>query len=124
MTPLVSRRWQRAKISIADEVHSRLRRAEEDSAEREAETLRQLGDVFSELRRIAETLGELHRKLDGLQAKVDALTAAFEGRAAELRDMVAVQMDADGQSQELLGRLVASTRSRLEVVEEAVREQA
>ncbi|MGH9303900.1 MAG: hypothetical protein ACRDZ5_05730 [Acidimicrobiales bacterium] len=129
MNPLTSRGWQRMKVSLADEVHSRLARAELDSAEREAEMLRQQSDVFSELTRLAETLGGLHGKVDALHAKLDALHAKLDAAATaveaelrelrELRDILSVQLDAENQSQELLGRLLSSARSRLDALEEA-----
>ena len=86
--------WRRAKSGIADEVAARLQ-------EREEEILRQLGDVFKEIVRLSSEVAEISK------------------RVAELADTVSVQVDVENQSTELLGRLLAQARARLDALEEA-----
>ena len=89
--------WRRAKSSIADEVAARM----EGHAAREQEILRQLTDVFKEIVRLSEEVSQLSR------------------RVADLAATVSVQVDVDNQSTELLGRLLAQARARLDALEEA-----
>jgi ABC-type transporter Mla subunit MlaD len=130
--------WHRAKSSITDEVVSRtteaLATALKDHAEREAEMLRQMSDVFRELSRLSVDVGAVWRavgdakaQLVDVEKKVDDLHRKLEAQAvavAELTDTLGVQIDVETQSTELLGRLLQSARTRLEVVEKAVQAPA
>ncbi len=109
MAPLTST-WRRLKASLANEIQARTETSLADHAEREVEVLRQLADVFKELALLSQSLGDIGRAV-----------AALERQLAEIRETVGMNLDVDGQSTELLGRLLASTRARLEAVEEAVR---
>jgi len=105
----VARRgWRRVKSSLADEVVAR-------TDQREAEILRQLSDVFSELARLSRDVGAVWRALEDISSRLNEQAAA----TAALVDSVNIQIDTDYQSTEILGRLLQSTRARLDVLEEA-----
>jgi len=91
------------------------------------EILRQLGDVFKELAHLSVDLGAVWRsleetkvKLDEVNGKLDAQTIVF----VQLADSVNEQIEGGNESMELLGRLVQSVRSRLDVLEGARQEPA
>jgi len=103
------RGWRRVKSSLADEVVART--TGEDN-----EILRQLSDVFSELARLSRDVGAVWRAVEDMSTRFNAHAAEL----AALVDAVNAQVDTDYQSTEILGRLLQSTRARLEVVEEAL----
>lgn len=122
------RGWGRVRTSLGDEVSRRVREALADYEVREAESRRrvqdiaeqvasvlaQLTDVFKELKLISEANGEMRRALGAMDERVSAQLAA-------LGDTVDASLDVDHQSTELLGRLLASARARLDALEEAAR---
>lgn len=125
MASLARRGWRRAKSSIAEETAARL--AERQAAllgelpqamkdlcdtlrERQDLVLSQLPAVFAQLTEIANTLASLSSTVDELGKRV-----------SELAGTVAVQVDVENQSTELLGRLLAQARARLDALEEAGR---
>jgi len=121
---LVRRGWRRVRTSLADEVALRVQEALGDYEARERErfselvaqlalVLAQLSDVFKELALISEANGEMRGALGSMDERLSA-------GLAELGDTVEVSLDVDNQSTELLGRLLASARARLEALEEAV----
>jgi hypothetical protein len=88
----------------------------------EAEILRQLTDVFRELARLSTDLGAIWRSLEETKVKVDDLNRKFDAQAttlAHLADDVTEAIDGSDESIALLGRLLQSTRSRLDVLEGA-----
>jgi hypothetical protein len=100
---IARRGWQRVKLSFADEVAAR-------SVERDAELFRQMSDVFRELARLSVDIGAVWRSVEELRATL-----------APLVNAATVEVDAEQESTELLGRLLQSTRARLDVLEEATK---
>lgn len=115
--------WRRAKSSIADEVSERTAAALADHAERQVEMLRQMSDMFREIARLSVDLGAVWQTLVQTRAELTEareLLASLNSVTSELRDTVSVQVDVENQSTELLGRLLTSTRSRVDELAEAV----
>jgi ABC-type transporter Mla subunit MlaD len=104
--------WHRVKSSLADEV---IARTEQLQSAREKEILRQLSDVFSELARLSTDVGAVWRAVEEVSTRLDAQATDI----ATLVDAVNAQIDIEYQSTEILGRLLQSTRARLEVLEQA-----
>jgi len=92
------RSWRQAKMSLAREAKARVARPIVDIRDRVSELQDARGDLGS--------LAVLRREM------------------AELSDIVAVQVDVGNQTTELLGRLLASTSDRLDLLEEGLRELA
>jgi hypothetical protein len=119
-------RWLRMRRSLGDEVAARLDTALAGHASRETEALEriavlgeqvtallaQMSDVFKELGLISEANGELRRAVDDMDRRLT-------GKLADLGDTVDSSLEVDNQSTELLGRLLASARARLDALEEA-----
>jgi septal ring factor EnvC (AmiA/AmiB activator) len=101
------------KSSLADEVEARV-------AARQDELLRQMADVFKELAHLSVDIGAIWRSVEGLRVQIDAQAAVL----AEILDMTTVRMGVENESTEILGRLLQSARSRLDVLEEAVQNPA
>ena len=78
--------------------------------------------VARELRaRVAPPLGELIARIAELQdatAAISGSLAVLRREMAELSDIVAVQVDVGNQTTELLGRLLATTSDRLDLLED------
>lgn len=94
------------------------------SAEREAETLRQMSDLFSEVGRLSVDLGAVFQAVEQLRAEIRdsrADLASLHAEAAVLSEAVTNQIEAANQSVEALGRLLQSARSRIDALEEAAR---
>ena len=93
----------------------------------EAEILRQLTDVFKELAHLSTDLGAVWRSLEETKVKVDDLNRKLDAHATvliHLADALNEQIDGSNESTQLLGRLLQSTRSRLDVLEGARQEPA
>lgn len=93
------RSWRQAKISLAREAKARVARPIVDIRDRVSE-------------------------LQDATAAISGSLAVLRREMAELSDIVAVQVDVGNQTTELLGRLLASTSDRLDVLEEGLRELA
>jgi len=102
------RSWHRVKSSLADEVEARV-------AARQEELLRQLSDVFKELAHISVDLGAVWQSLEALRLQVDAQAVVLD----DVLEMTTVRLGVANESTELLGRLLQSARSRLDVLEGA-----
>jgi septal ring factor EnvC (AmiA/AmiB activator) len=96
---------QRVKASLAAAVAA-------GASEREDELLRQMSDMFKELAHLSVDLGAVWRSVECLRTQIEA-------QASALAELVA-QIDDENQSAEILGRLMQSTRARLDVLEGAV----
>jgi len=75
--------------------------------------------------RVAPPLAELIARVAELQDSTAAIAgslAVLRREIAELTDIVTVQAEVGNQTTELLGRLLAATSERLEVVEESLRQ--
>ncbi|HEV8065268.1 MAG TPA: hypothetical protein VGP46_10575 [Acidimicrobiales bacterium] len=107
--------WHRFRSSLADEVAARNERAIAESAEREAETLRQMSDVFSELGRLSRDVGVLHESLHELRVQSDQNHLLLD----EIRSALNAMVDTDSEATAVLGRVLQSTRSRLDSLEDA-----
>jgi len=93
----------------------------------QAELLRQMGDVFKELAHLSVDLGalwnsleETKRKLDALNGRLDQLTGRLDTQADAIGELAAAvndEIDTANESTDLLGRLVQSTRTRLDLLE-------
>lgn len=79
-----------------------------ESHARETEILRQLTDVFAELKRLSAQASALQGVSDELKAKLEHLVSAVD---ADIETHI--------QTTQLLGRLLESARARLEILEEA-----
>jgi hypothetical protein len=101
------------RSGLVDEIEARV-------ATREDELLRQMSDVFKELARLSVDLGAISRAVEGVQEKLDAQAVLM----VELTETTRIRLDATYESIELLGRLLESARSRLDVLEEVAREPA
>jgi hypothetical protein len=69
-----------------------------------------MSDVFRELARLSVDIGAVWRSVEELRATL-----------APLVNAATVEVDAEQESTELLGRLLQSTRARLDVLEEATK---
>jgi methyl-accepting chemotaxis protein len=93
----------------------------------QAELLRQMGDVFKELAHLSVDLGalwssleETKKKLDEANARLDQLAGRLDTQAAAISELAATvndEIDTANESTELLGRLLQSTRTRLDLLE-------
>ena len=75
--------------------------------------------------RVAPPLAELIARVAELQDSTAAIAgslAVLRREIAELTDIVTVQVEVGNQTTELLGRLLATTSERLEVVEDSLRQ--
>ncbi len=91
------------------------------------ELLRQMADVFKELAHLSVDLGalwnsleETKKKLDEVNGRLEQLTGRLDTQAVaigELAETVNDEIDTANESTELLGRLVQSTRTRLDLLE-------
>jgi hypothetical protein len=79
----------------------------------QAEVLRELGDVFKELAHLSTDLGAVWRSLEETKQKLDAQATLL----IELVDGLHEQLEFGDESTELLGRLVQSTRARVDRLE-------
>lgn len=96
MTSAARRLWRRAKLQVADDVHTRL----EPDLDTLDERLRALEKVAAEV-------------LDALVGEVGSLKCDV----AELRDALAAQLDMENESNELIGRLLVRLSARVEDLE-------
>jgi hypothetical protein len=103
------------KSSLADEVAARNGQAITESAEREAETLRQMTDMFSEVGRLSRDVGVLHQSLHELRVQSDENRLLLE----EIRNVLNAMLDTDGEATAVLGRVLQSARTRLDALEDA-----
>jgi hypothetical protein len=90
------RGWRRVKTSFAGEFEARVHP------------------------RLGEIAASLHALEDAMAAVAGSL-AVVRQEMAELSDVVAVHVDVANQATELLGRLLASATTRLEIVEESLK---
>ena len=90
------RSWRQAKISLATEAKARVARPIVDIRDRVSE-------------------------LQDATAAISGSLAVLRREMAELSDVVAVQVEVGNQTTELLGRLLASTSDRLDLLEEGLR---
>ena len=118
--------WRRARSSIAGAVAEATSGAVERElaihGEREVEILRQMSDVLQELGRLSGDVGVARDSLEEAKAGVRELTVVVQTLAAslaEMRQQLEAQMEAANETTEILGRLLASARSRLEALEDA-----
>ncbi len=77
--------------------------------ERETEILRQLTDVFGELKRLSAETSALEQGISETNARLEQLIGTVEA-----------SIETHVQTTQLLGRLLESARGRLEVLEEAL----
>src|SRR5208282_4303946 len=77
--------------------------------------------------RVAPPLAELIARVAELQDSTAAIAgslAVLRREIAELSDIVSVQAEVGNQTTELLGRILATTSSRLDAVEDSLRQLA
>ncbi len=101
--------WRRVISGVASRAAGRPTAAE-------AEILRQLSDVFKELAHLSADIGAVWLSLEDVKEKLDRHTPVL----VELADMVRGETEFGDESLDLLGRLVQSTRARVEVLEATV----
>lgn len=106
MAPVDRSRWHRMLSGVSSVVTGR--------SKAEAEILREMTDVFKELAHLSEDLGAVWRSLEDAKAKLDAQGVVV----AALAEVVNEQIECGDESMELIGRLLQSTRARLEALEE------
>ena len=129
--------WRRAKAGVAAETTELLdpffTRLHDHVAELDVGTRADIGDVHREIgevmggvRQMVALLHESSRTLAVLKSELAQLREDLqETRSAvgEVHGLMDHQLDIDGQSTELLGRLLKSATDRLKAVEAAVAEK-
>lgn len=98
--------WRRAVSGAVSKVAAQ-------STAADAEILRQLSDVFKELAHLSVDVGAVWRAIEDVKEKLDSQAALL----SEVAEMLRGHAEYGDESLELLGRLLQSTRARLEVIE-------
>ncbi len=102
MTSIARPLWRRAKMQVADDVRSRL-------ADDLSDTRARLEDLQRQCTALTESMATLLAEVGSIRQD-----------ASDLRSALATQLDAENESNELIGRLLARLGTRVDVLEAKV----